>query len=539
MQNEFFSRRQFLRSVTRHLTTASGLNLAYLLASKNGWARADGLHSSTANDLLAANPGSAENGSTAAKTAGGQHYKIAPWTGDDFTVGHKLRNHEIPEIPQHAEREVDFVIVGGGMAGLASAYFLKDHNFLLLEQYDSVGGHARGGSYNGIGYSYGAAYINTVTGVMGELISDLKLNPAKLEPTKNSWRWENSWLAGLDGKEKIYSEFKELLANCKPIWKEMNDGIPVPVTSESLLKLDATPFQDYMKTHSPAFTAVVDAYLKSALCGGIGTVSALSAISTLEDLVEPTYVFPGGNPAMARALAEKIKGERCTRGFVWSVEVGSNGKSFVTYTGADNKVHKVACRHVIVTAPPMVAARILHGIPDETTADLLSFKYGSYLVANILMPEKKFKGAYDNWVTPPYTFADITVAETPYMQQHKYNAKMGSVLTVYQPYAPSSEGRPVLMQGDREALASSVVNQLVKLIGPIEKDIDSVVLTRWGHAMAVTRSGFYKRISKFNRTANSGYTLAHCSTQGIPCAENAVAAARLAANRALGRTVRS
>jgi len=113
------------------------------------------------------------------------------------------------------------------------------------------------------------------------------------------------------------------------------------------------------------------------------------------------------------------------------------------------------------------------------------------------------------------------------------------VLTVYQPYAPSSEGRSVLMQGDRSAFASSLVDQLGKLIGPIEKDIETVVLTRWGHAMAVTKPGFFARISKLNRTGNSGYTLAHCSSQGIPCAENAIAAARLAADRALGKTVRS
>ena len=109
------------------------------------------------------------------------------------------------------------------------------------------------------------------------------------------------------------------------------------------------------------------------------------------------------------------------------------------------------------------------------------------------------------------------------------------MLTIYQPYLPSSEGRSVLLEGNRERFATSIVDQLTKLIGPIEKDIETVVLTRWGHAMAVNTPGFFAKISKFNRTANSGYTLAHCSTQGIPCAEGALAAARLAADRALGK----
>lgn len=516
MSSENFSRRQFLRDLSRQLTTASALNLAFALANQFDFALAK-------EEFLSTKSG----------------YKIAPWTGDDFTTGHKLRNHELPEFPKNVERDVEFVIIGGGMAGLASAYYLQNHNFLLLEQYDALGGQSRGSSYKGIGYSYGAAYINSDDGLMGALIADLKLTPAKLPPTKNSWRWENSWAAGLEGKHKVYSELKSLLSNCEPIWKQMHSGIAVPLENPNFLKLDSTPFRDYMKGFTPAFTALIDAYLKASLCGGIDAISALAAISTLEDLVQPTYVFQGGNQALAKSMANKIKGERCTQGFVWSVDSGSNGKTFVTYSGADQKLHKVSCRHVIVTAPPMVAARIMHNISDSEKANLLSFKYGSYLVANILMKQKKFTGAYDNFVTPPYSFADIVVAETPYIAQKKYNPSMGSVLTIYQPYAPSSEGRSVLMQGDRSALANSLVGQLGKLIGPIEKGIETVVLTRWGHAMAVTKPGFFARISKLNRTANSGYTLAHCSTQGIPCAESAIAAARLAANRALGKTERS
>jgi len=512
-----FSRRQFLQALSRHLTTASGLSLAYGLCNRWDLARAK-------EELQAGKPG----------------YKIAPWTGDDFTMGHRLRNHELPDFPQNAEKEVDFVIVGGGMAGLASAYYLQNHNFLLLEQYDSLGGQSRGSTYRGVDYSYGAAYISTVDGLMGELIADLKLTPAKLQPLKNSWRWENTWAVGLEGKNKFYSELKGLLAECKPIWNELHNGIPVPLAGGNLEKLDSTPFRDYIKGGSPAFVSLIDSYLKASLCGGVDLVSALSAIASLEDLVLPTYVFPGGNQALARAIASKIKGERCVQGFVWSVEIGSNGKSYVIYSGADQKLHKVACRHVIITAPPLVAARVLHNIPDAVKADLLGFKYGSYLVANILMRKKKFNGAYDNFVAPPFSFADVVVAETPYMEQHKYNPDtMGSVLTMYQPYAPSSEGRSVLQQGDRSTLSASLVNQMVKLIGPIEKDIETVVLSRWGHALAVTKPGFYARISKFNRTANSGYTLAHSSTQGIPCAESAIAAARLAANRALGKTARS
>ena len=111
---------------------------------------------------------------------------------------------------------MDFVIVGGGMAGLASAYYLRDHNFLLLEQYDTLGGQSRGSSYHGLAYSYGAAYFNNSEGLMDDILSDLKLKPARLDPRKNSWRWENSWLPGLEGQDKLYSEIKTLTGKLSP-----------------------------------------------------------------------------------------------------------------------------------------------------------------------------------------------------------------------------------------------------------------------------------------------------------------------------------
>ncbi|HEY9868637.1 MAG TPA: hypothetical protein V6D08_05685, partial [Candidatus Obscuribacterales bacterium] len=40
-------------------------------------------------------------------------YRLLPWTGDDFTIGHRLRDGDIPRLPVDCERTVDFVIAGG------------------------------------------------------------------------------------------------------------------------------------------------------------------------------------------------------------------------------------------------------------------------------------------------------------------------------------------------------------------------------------------------------------------------------------------
>ena len=70
-------------------------------------------------------------------------YKLDPWTGDDFTFGHLLRDGKVPKFKCQSKTKVDTVIVGGGMAGLACAYNLKDQSYLLLDQYDNLGGQSR------------------------------------------------------------------------------------------------------------------------------------------------------------------------------------------------------------------------------------------------------------------------------------------------------------------------------------------------------------------------------------------------------------
>lgn len=469
-------------------------------------------------------------------------YKVAPWTGDDFTFGHRLRDAQLPKFPIDAEKTVEFVIIGGGIGGLTSAYFLKDHDFLLLEQYDQLGGQSRGDFHNGIGYSYGAAYIGYIDGLMGDLLSDLQLKPVQIDNnSKNSWWWQNKWTPGIEGQSgaTLYSEFKKLTADARPLWDRFYGNNPtIPLQNADLIKLDNTPFHECMKGYSPAFLSLMDSLCKSSACAGINQLSALAGYSLLEDLVLPSYVFEGGNPAIARGLISKLREsgpERCTTGaFVWQVQVTENGAS-VVYSRKDGSVHRIKCRHVILATPPLVAGRQLTNVPVMDRANLLGFRYGSYLVANLILKKRIFNGAYDNWVAPPFLFADITIAETPYMVSGKYKPEMGSVLTIYQPYPPASEGRPLLLAGDRQSLAKSTVQQMKKLLPDIEPQIEKIVLSRWGHAMAVTGPGYFGKMSKVSRAQTGNYSLAHCSTQGLPCAESAVQAARYAADRALKR----
>lgn len=466
-------------------------------------------------------------------------YKLGAWTGDDFTIGHKFRIGDSPKFPDKAEKKVDFIIVGGGVAGLTAAFNLKDHDFLLLEQYADLGGQSRGGSYHGIDFSYGAAYIGPVEGIYEELYHAIGIEPVALPPERNQYRMNNEWFVGVEGDKSkpLYKEFAKLIEESKPIWKGLPyDPDPMQLSTGDMQKLDAGPFAPCLKGYSKEFLAILDSFCRSSFGGGLEQLSALAGYSLLQDLVATTHVFKGGNPAIARALASKVNkagsGRCINKAFVWKIEIKENGAS-VVYSTADGVAHRVDCKHVIVATPPMIAARQLVHIPDMEKANLLSFKFCSYLVANMLMKEKLFNGKYDCFVSPPFSFADITVAETPYMMTNSYKPEMGSVLTVYQPYANGPEGRAQLLMGDRQAFAESITKQMEKLVPGFFKGIDEVILTRWGHALAVVGPGYFSRLAKIQGKQASSYSLAHSSIWGWPAAESAIRGGKTAAERAM------
>jgi protoporphyrinogen oxidase len=473
-----------------------------------------------------------------AQSASAKTYKISQWTGDDFSLGHILRSGTCPPFPEHAEKSLDFIIVGGGIGGLTAAHSLKDQDFLLLEQYGQLGGQSRGGSFRGIDYSWGPAYISNVEGIYGKLYADLGINPEPLPKEDNAFFWHQKWCPGVSGSEPmdLYGEFKRLredLAAGQRLLPE--EDTPQAMGAPDVITLDETPFAALLKNYSPEFIALLDNILRSALCGGTTSVSAAIGIYLLSDLTSANYCFKGGNPAIARGLVSNLTaagGERLRSGcFVWKITLGE-GKASVFFTDKDGVPHHFSCKHVIVATPPMVAWRQFSNLPDMARTTLMPFHYGAYLVANFLMSKKTYNGAYDNFVGSPFTMADFTVAETPYKVAGTYKEGGPSVLTVYQPWEPGSAGRTLLLEGDRSKLSRQLHDQMSQLVSHLDENLEEIVLSRWGHAMPVVTPGYYKRLRAIMQCNNGPYSFAHSCTQGMPSAESAIRAGQFAAARA-------
>ncbi|MDB2395082.1 NAD(P)/FAD-dependent oxidoreductase [Porticoccaceae bacterium] len=153
--------------------------------------------------ILAMGKDNAAPSATIAGPAGiGKDYYPPTLTGirgshdGSFEVAHQLAwAGQIPDHYEPLDEEYDLVIIGGGISGLAAAYFYRQQNgndkkVLILDNHDDFGGHAKRNEFQ-LGdptlLSYGGSFClqdnvfsDTVNRVMDELGVDLeKLNAAR------------------------------------------------------------------------------------------------------------------------------------------------------------------------------------------------------------------------------------------------------------------------------------------------------------------------------------------------------------------------
>jgi hypothetical protein len=263
-------------------------------------------------------------------------------------------------------------------------------------------------------------------------------------------------------------------------------------------QLNSETFDKLLSGYDAKFVALISNICRSFYSADPSYVSALAGTFMMRALSSNSYVFLGGNSGIARALRKEIDDtspQRVkTKCFVWKVEKKDSGASIV-YTDSNGEAHRVDCRHVIVTTPPLVALRIAPELPDKIKNNFRQIEYAAFLVGNFCMKKKVFKNPYQS-------FADAL-------------------------------GRVQLLEKESHTLAESLIGELSKLVDGFRENLEEVVFTRWGHAYIVPKAGTSNLMAGIQGLDPEWLTLAHSSVRGGPSLEGAVLAARYAADRCL------
>ena len=479
-----------------------------------------------------------------------QALNIEPYRGDDPDRGHALRDGNLPDLckPSNLGKletsdSADFVIVGGGITGLITAYKLRNYKTVLLEA-GNPGGQSSLEERKGLPYSLGAAYFCDLE-LVNPLLLELGLNPVCSGLRPMDLIFDNREKINLaESKVPKDSRFAKDLFELGKLLKGYNEAGAISVIAgvkPEQSKLDGIRLAEVLTGFGEPFLRFIDRFLLSSICLTAAEISALAGLYLLQDLFETIYAFPGGNGAISKALAARLDEHISRNAFVWSVQVKGDGAE-VIYQAQDS-IRKITCKHVIIAAPPIVAGRILQGVSNAEKGPLFSFRYGSYLVSNfIYQDESKQFSNFENFnlsdtAAETSLINDFIPAELVLKSTGSYKPSMGSILTVYSPFQPGSQGRSLLFGSDRVELLTQVAHELSDRTGLEMSTIEAVVPTRWGHAMAAPIPGYFRRLENllYAGRNNPVYTLNHSSLFGVQCLENAYVAAHYGAERALRR----
>jgi protoporphyrinogen oxidase len=410
--------------------------------------------------------------------------------GEHFEVCHQIRDgHEYAR--PDATQKAGVVIVGGGVAGLSAAYFLRDKDWLLLEKEEQFGGNAYEEEYDGQPYGTGSAYA--YRGDYGDqLATEIGLtlpfvdNP---DPTiVNQTFVPDTWKTGLDHlpySREVRESFK----------KFREDMMKINVR-EKMAELDAQPFTHFTGPYAPEVAHWWDSYGPSNWGATTEDSSAFVGLVSVQDLLtggdSKRVILPGGLGCITRRLVEVLEAkykERMLRGVAVVAVVEDKDGVRLSYL-RDGKLTTVAAKAALLCTPKHITSRIVTGLPYEQKAAMRRYRYAPYPVVNVIFDKPVYNRGYDNWC-PGNTFTDFIVADWTVRNNPGYQQKH-NILTFYTPLRENQRST-LLGEDESKSLAARVLADFQKLMPGFNVDPVEVRIYRRGHPMFMATPGQYTK----------------------------------------------
>ena len=280
-----------------------------------------------------------------------------------FTYAHQLRDGKrwdsIGSAASTGEG-YDLVVVGGGISGLAAAYFYrktagKSARILVLDNHDDFGGHAKRNEFQAGGrtlLSYGGTQSIESPGKYSDvakgLLAELGIQTDSFYKAYDQKLYSNLGTAAFFDKETFGADCLVTGMNATPwpdflakvplsdtvrrdlarVYTEKVDYLPGLSREEKLAKLGKISYADYLVKHcklSPEALPFFQTFTHDLFCVGVEAVSARACYEAGDDYQSFTYPgfdglgfpdhekeepyifhFPDGNATVARLLVRSL-----------------------------------------------------------------------------------------------------------------------------------------------------------------------------------------------------------------------------------------
>jgi NAD(P)-binding Rossmann-like domain len=424
------------------------------------------------------------------------------FVNDSFQMGHQLRDRGgFPQPTQVVKRAV--VIVGGGIAGLSSAWRLHKKgftDFVLVEMNDQPGGNSRWGENEITAYPWAAHYV-PVPGPKAVYVRELMEDLGVL---KNG-QWEERYLCFAPQERLfLYGRWQEgiepaigLTAADRDQFRRLEDSIrvfratgkfTVPMEiglSDSTADLDQLSFADWLRAQRMD-SRILNWYMNyccrddyGATTGNTSAWAGVQYFASRDPEEKGPLTWPEGNGWIVRRLLERVGSFVHTNRMVH--RIAQRGKGFSVLSGDT----EYQADFVIFAAPTFLAPYVVDGMPR-----LHDFEYSPWLTANLTL--ERFPESYGTDPTWDNVFIESqTLGYVDATHQSLRSYVDRTVWTFYWALAEGlpSENRQLLLNKDWNYWKEAILHDLERVHPEIRKCISRIDIMRMGHAMARPKVG--------------------------------------------------
>lgn len=302
--------------------------------------------------------------------------------------------------------DVDVVVVGGGIAGLVTAWELRDRRVVVLEAEPEVGGRIRSLPRGEYWLNLAAHVFPPPETALGRVIAGLGLETTPIpgnamgvacrsrvvasgRPETYPLRLPLSIAARLSFARaglRIRRGVGEYLAAGAP----RADDTPAARRARLVAFRNDETFSDYLGPLHPEADAIVRAAVNRVaaepeeLSAGAGIAQFAATFSGSSSIYHRNLA--GGSSRLPEALARALGDRVVTGAAVRSVEQSAVG--VVVDVDRAGRRARVRARAAVVATPAFAAARLVQGLPQPTRAALEAIPYGPYAVLALLTRER-------------------------------------------------------------------------------------------------------------------------------------------------------
>lgn len=493
--------------------------------------------------------------------------------GPDVENGHRLREAMArPKVVQTIK--TDILIVGGGVAGLAAAWQLRQrgiHDFVLLEMEGECGGNSRGGTQNSLRHPWGAHYLPVPDGnnlplmqflqenavVKGfdlanrPIFNELYLCHSPQERLLIHGTWQKGLVPNLGVPDAEKAQIQRFFAEIDA-WKQRigNDGKPafaIPADESSqdpdFLQLDLQTMAAWLLEkglNSEHLRWYIDYCCRDDFGLGVDECSAWAGMHYFAARTGgganaesgAVLTWPQGNGWLTERLRDGLSNGKqvLQRKMVFSLENMPEGvEALALDLDRAGECVRVQARAAVFAGPQYVAAHVVRGHSGLNPA----FTYAPWMVANARVKLRGNSALSDiHWDNVAYGRPSLGYVYAG-QQGLQGNIPEEAMLTWYEPLtgmAPVA-ARKQALEKDYAHWQAYVMADLEFMHPGLVADVKQLDVWRWGHGMVRPVPGMLtgKPIAAA-RLPIGNIHFAHSDLSGISIFEEAFHRGILAAN---------